>query len=273
MLQIAKLWIRCSRLLATVMCCLFFCVADHRLAFAQDAAVEPKAEAEAGDDKVENSKPKLGAASTLIRGTVVDEQGDPVAGAIIESQAREEEQSFRVTANAKGGFVHRVKAVGHYGIPMLVRSPSGELSSFVSGYDYELTSAKPFKIVVRPERATTVQVVDEKDQPIKGASIQLVAQFVELAKTTSDASGQAVLTFPTDAKVDWIIASKSKQGFDYYENYDAFSNTGTAGDAGEHSTAISGCSLGSRHGVGFGEEADRRCKIDALDDQEERQAV
>ncbi|MGB7343740.1 MAG: hypothetical protein WBD20_05985 [Pirellulaceae bacterium] len=175
-----------------------------------------------GQEKEDATKPKLGAASTLLRGTVVDEQGDPVAGAIIESKAREEEQSFRVTANAKGAFVHRVQAVGHYGIPMLVRSPDGELSSFVSGYDYELSSAKPFKFVVRPERTTTVRVVDEKDQPIEGAAIRVDAEFVVLASGTTNSSGQATLTFPADAKVDWILAKKVKQGFDYYENYDAF---------------------------------------------------
>ncbi|WP_419189434.1 carboxypeptidase regulatory-like domain-containing protein [Stieleria marina] len=167
-------------------------------------------------------KAKLGAASTLIRGIVVDEQGNPVAGAIVQGNGRTAVQMLRVSANAKGAFVHRVKAVGHYGVPMTVRSPSGELSSFISGYDYELSDAKPFKIVLRKARMTTVRVVDEQDRPVEGAALQLVSQFVNLANATTDQSGEAELSFPADAKVDWIVATKSKQGFDYYENYDAF---------------------------------------------------
>lgn len=166
---------------------------------------------------------KRGASTVLLRGLVVDADGQPVPDATIRSLRPLQTSPLEISTNARGAFVKRVPADNpYYGIPLLAESADGKLASFISSYDYHVSDEKPFKITLRPKQSTTIEVTDENDQAIADADLYLIAAHTEIARTRSNAEGKAVFDFPSDAPVDWVVALKSGRGLDYYENYDAF---------------------------------------------------
>ncbi|WP_146521366.1 carboxypeptidase-like regulatory domain-containing protein [Stieleria varia] len=169
---------------------------------------------------------KRGAGSMLLRGIVVNELGDPVAGAVLETVGYRLDAPIRITTNDRGAFVKRVPADNeYYGEPMLITGPDGQRTSFVSGYQYHPSDVKPFRIVIRPKQKTSVQVVDTDGRPVADADVRLIANHHELTHLRTDHDGTAELSYPSDAEVDWIVAHRDGKGMDYYENYDAFPST------------------------------------------------
>ncbi len=166
-----------------------------------------------------------GAASKLIRGKVQDETGNPVGGAMIQTVGSDAQAVYRTVSNASGLFLLRVPAEGYYGDSLLVKSSRGELASFLDRYHFTTDRSDPLQIVVRPLRSTVVNVVNSEGVLVAGATVNLIASLQSLATATTDVNGLASIRFPADCKVDWIAAFKDGQGFDYYENYDAFPTT------------------------------------------------
>ncbi len=158
----------------------------------------------------------------LIRGTVVDESGQPVAGATIQSLAFRKEDRRQTESLRNGAFVLRIPAEGYVGQTLLVTDATNTRAGYVSQYSYTVDDRAPFQIVIRPWNTTTVNVVDLQNQPVPGATVYLIADHQELNKAETDEAGSASMRFPADAKVDWILAYRSSAGFDYYENYNAW---------------------------------------------------
>lgn len=170
----------------------------------------------------EPKKQVKGARTTLLRGLVVDEDRKAVANATIKGIRLGMGKSFVTKTNNSGAFAKHIPGEANHGIPLLVQDPTGKLTSFVSGFDYEVSDAKPFTIVLKPSQQSVVTVTDKDGKPVVGASVNLIASHSLIAEFETDKAGVAKLDFPADAKVDWIYAYKSEVGFDYYENYDAF---------------------------------------------------
>ncbi len=160
--------------------------------------------------------------SLLIRGIVVDESGEPVVGANIQTLTFNQDSQLQTASLRNGAFVLRIPAEGHYAQSILVTDAPGELAGYISQYDYTTDDRAPLKIVLRPWKMSTLTVVDSEQQPVVDASVVLIVGYQELIKAQTDQEGRASLRFPADAKVDWIIAYKAGSGFDYYENYDAW---------------------------------------------------
>lgn len=160
--------------------------------------------------------------SLLVRGIVVDELGEPVAGAKIETLAFEKDDQRQTISLGNGAFLLRLPAEGHSGQTILATDAEGELAGYISQYAYTTDNRTPLRIVLRPWKNTTLRVTDSQEQPVVEATVVLIASDQELMKTETDQEGNASLRFPADAKVDWIIAYKAGSGFDYYENYNAW---------------------------------------------------
>lgn len=158
----------------------------------------------------------------LVRGNVVDEEGKPVGGATIEIISRVDQPPRIVKAFDNGAFLTRVKANGYYGVSLLVHNPERTKASFVSRYDLKTVDRGPLKVTVTPFRTTTVTVADESGVPVENARVVVQAKYEVVARAATGADGKAMLSFPTDAKVDWINAFKPGAGYDYHENYNAF---------------------------------------------------
>lgn len=160
--------------------------------------------------------------SLLIRGIVVDESGEPVSGANIQTRTFNKDNQRQTASLRNGAFVLRIPAEGHYGQSILATDSSGELAGYIGQYEYTTDDRAPLKIVLRPWKRSTLTVVDSEQQPVVDASVVLIVGYQELMKAETDQEGKASLRFPADAKVDWIIAYKAGSGFDYYENYNAW---------------------------------------------------
>ncbi len=164
----------------------------------------------------------------LIPGTVHDEHGAPVPGAIVESVGIQAEGTESAIADEQGKFVLQFQAASQYSRNLLIRSPDESLMSFVT--DVENESRKLLRVILKPTRpvTVTVTVVDINGQPITEALVEVIAslQFIPLQKSIASRptnnNGQATLQLPADARVDWITARHDDHGYDYYENYDSY---------------------------------------------------
>ncbi len=164
-----------------------------------------------------------GQASVLLRGIVQDEQGNPIVGASIATVRFDGQVSTKTQSIEGGAFALRVPSDSSFGSSILVQDKSKRLASLISGTTYNLAERKNvFRVVLKPLRESTVTVVDLDGRPVPNASVRLYSDYGKFQESQTDAQGQVKLSFPADAKVDWILAFKAGLGFDYFENYDSF---------------------------------------------------
>lgn len=158
----------------------------------------------------------------LLRGRVVDPDGNPVRGATVTTLSFDDiVKPITTTTGASGAFAMKVHASGAYGPSFNVTSEDGSLVSAVSQFSYTTDDRKPFKVVLGPWKETVVKVVDQDGKPVPDAEVSLQANYLGYQRKKTDQDGISTLRYPADLKVDLINALKADVGFDYYENYDA----------------------------------------------------
>lgn len=87
-------------------------------------------------------------------------------------------------------------------------------------------------------RTVAVEVVDAKGAPVADAPVEALADYRPIASGRTDNRGRAELNVDVDSHVQWIIAAKSKLGFDYFENYRDFFHPFTAKDIPDHVSLV-----------------------------------
>lgn len=152
----------------------------------------------------QDEKSDTQALDALIRGTVVDESGSPVASAKIQSLTYKEQDRRQTESLRNGAFVLRIPADSPFGHALLVTDAAGERAGFVGQFSYKVGDRSPLQVVLRPWKTTSVKVIDSQGQSAVGATVYLIADHGELGKTQTDQAGIATLRFPADAKVDWV---------------------------------------------------------------------
>lgn len=155
-----------------------------------------------------------------IPGTVHDENGNPVAGATIETLPGIQEQ-MRTTSGDDGQFVLEMRMKRPHGSPFVISSSDGRLQSLVKQIDYN-TPQKLTRVVLKPVKTVTVSVRDKDGSVVSGAPVAAIAESCVAATGSTDQKGQVTLEIPADAEVEWIYGYHDSHGFDYYENYAAF---------------------------------------------------
>ncbi len=152
-----------------------------------------------------------------IEGVVVDEQGNPVAGAVVH--AREQADAAGVKTGANGEFT---LWAGHG--PMYTRELVAEIDGGARMGRVQFTPPRQYtaqgsvRLVLKPARTVMVRVKDSAGGPISGAAVEAFDYAYQFHATTSPA-GVAGLRVPADARIPGVIALKSGAGFDYFENY------------------------------------------------------
>ena len=167
--------------------------------------------------RAENTK-KTTRESLQVRGVVVDESGRPVAGALVRTDAFTNRETQGVTA-ADGSFAIPIRRPRVDGWALLARSAEGNRVGFFQ-YGYELTRAQanePARIVLKAGRDVIVRVTDSSMAPVRDAVVEAAGTIAILDDAKTGPDGSAALHLPADAKVEWVIALKSKLGFDYAE--------------------------------------------------------
>jgi RNA polymerase sigma factor (sigma-70 family) len=165
----------------------------------------------------ENTK-KTAREPLQVRGVVVDEVGRPVTGVSVRADAFRNNETRAVTG-ADGSFAIPIRGPGLEGLSLLARSADGDRVG-VFHYDYDLTKAQadaPARIVLRAGREVIVTVTDVSKASVPDASVQAGGVIAIIGDARTGPDGSARLRIPADAKVEWVIALKSKLGFDYAE--------------------------------------------------------
>ncbi|MDG3006992.1 sigma-70 family RNA polymerase sigma factor [Paludisphaera mucosa] len=160
----------------------------------------------------ESSKPEASDEET-VRGVVVDEAGRPVAGAEVLLNAYGSDERRGLTG-PDGSFAMRpVDSLG-----VLVLSPDGRRvgKHVYARSPLHAPQVDPARIVVSPGGTLDVRV-ETVGGPVGGAMVEAVSDRCVVAHAETDSAGRARLLLPTDARVQWVVARKGGEGFDYVE--------------------------------------------------------
>ena len=157
-----------------------------------------------------------------IDGIVVDEAGQPVAGAVVSAMAQMDALDKVATA-ADGRFT--LPRPGQFRLlwEILVAETEGGTRMGVGRFDEPLNSRPPVpvRIVLKRSRPVTVQVKDATGEPVPEADVHAIGDrsaFVTRAATGP--AGAATLNIPADVSdILWVTGQKAGAGFDYFENY------------------------------------------------------
>lgn len=154
-----------------------------------------------------------------IAGTVVDEQGKPVAKAVVRSADRNE--PARAASADDGTFTLHLGG-GQPTNPGLIAEIEGEKRIGVIRFDPPRYFAEngSVRIVLKPSRRIAVTVRDAAKKPVADAAVAAVSASFESHATTGP-NGVAMLEVAADAQIPRVIGLKPGVGFDYFENYTA----------------------------------------------------
>lgn len=155
-----------------------------------------------------------------IPGTVHDENGNPVAGAIIETLSGSQKQ-MSTTSGSDGQFVLEMRMKRPHGSPFVVSNSDGNLQSLIKQIEYN-TPQHLTRVILKPVRTVKVSVHGKDGSALRGTSVRAIAESCVVATGSTDEKGQVTLSIPADAEVEWIYGFQDNHGFDYYENYSAF---------------------------------------------------
>ena len=174
---VSQLKIAAGVLLITAATCL---TAGIAWALAPRSGVKDGAAAHAGADPNETvaGTNRPGEEHVRIRGIVIDEAGQPVAGINVQVGAYTNHETHGVT-DADGSFAIPTRRAELGGTTLLARSRSSDRAGFFR-YGWELTeeqAAAPVRIVLKPTREIPIRVTDWNNSPVAAASVQAAGQF------------------------------------------------------------------------------------------------
>jgi beta-lactamase regulating signal transducer with metallopeptidase domain len=156
-----------------------------------------------------------------VEGTVVDERGQPVAGAIVRA-VPEDVVVNEPKTGPDGRFILPLEGRRLYiwGVVAETEGAAGiGLVRFEDGRG--LSESDPVRVMLKASRAVTVRVNDAAGSAVAGAAVEAIESSFRTHATTGPA-GTATLRVAADAKVTLVIGLKGGFGFDYFENYSTF---------------------------------------------------
>lgn len=146
-------------------------------------------------------------------GSVVDEEGRPVAGAAVTAAMPGTRPEATTTAQD-----------GSFRIPVPLNSVGWIITTLLAAEGDRLGTlpvqripddVAPVTITVRPARPLEVRIVDSDGAPVEGADVHFVTHHRQLLAGKTDAGGRWARRVPADPQAWAVYALKSKVGFDY----------------------------------------------------------
>ncbi len=157
---------------------------------------------------------------TGIRGVVVDEAGRSVELAEVQADAFMDNAPHPAATAADGSFAIGIRRREINGLALLASVAGSDRLGFYQYGDNILSRAAaraPVRIVLKPGENVLVHVTDSNHAPVQDAAVQVAGNSAILDYRKTGRDGSARLNVPSDARVEWIYALKSGQGFDYAE--------------------------------------------------------
>ncbi len=165
---------------------------------------------------------------TTVSGTVVDEAGEPVAGARVEAITSQGEIATAAQSNADGQFnvniAHEVP--GRSGV-LSLRALHGDrqlgaIELYLSDTPRTAASRKepdPLRLVMKPTRPVRIRVVDGDGGPVSAATVlvQLVPPSLPTPAGKTGDDGTVNYSVPAGLNVKTVVAYKPSVGFEYVE--------------------------------------------------------
>jgi thiol-disulfide isomerase/thioredoxin len=146
-----------------------------------------------------------------VHGTVVDEAGAPVAGAVVLAPGLEKSRPTTCAADGTFRLPLGYPERQYLYATLLARGKDGRLG-FQS---VEQEKPSPVRLVLKPSREVVVEVRDRGGKPVSGADISFVGGYRRLAGDRTDAAGRWVGRVPADV-ADWAVcACLAGRGFDF----------------------------------------------------------
>lgn len=163
-----------------------------------------------------------------VAGRVVDESGQPVAGAEVES-LREPERS--TVTNDAGQFTLKLSRKPLDVLLLRAKEAAAGRQAFATYLVTEnarhiierfLPPIEPglpeeIKLIAKPPRKVEVAATDSQKQPVADAAVLIQATWYDtLGEAKTDAEGKTTLLIPADAPLASIVAMKAGVGLDYF---------------------------------------------------------
>ncbi len=184
---------------------------------------------------------------SLVAGTVVDEAGKPLTGAIVQTLVSKPESAV---TDRTGAFTLRLKRENLRYLDLLITTPDRARQAIHEFDENVLASVvRDLRITARPSVPFRVRVADASGVAAAGADVEVFHEYVAAAQARTDASGIATFLLPADIKVRWVIARKSGVGFDYFENYKSWPGTVDQPPPAEASLVLNGARTVRVHAV------------------------
>jgi RNA polymerase sigma factor (sigma-70 family) len=160
---------------------------------------------------IESGNEEPGDEKIVVSGTVVDERGAPVAGALIQAKAAMY-RTIEVKSDSTGKFELRVPDWPLFGA-LLAQFSDGRQGICKLRTDGPKTG---IRIKLQAAREVKVSVVDARGAPVPNCRIELILDNMStFFPGMTGGDGKAVLRYPAEARPVQVIAYKGGVGFDY----------------------------------------------------------
>ena len=163
-----------------------------------------------------SAEPKSSVPGDLIRGVVIDEHGNPQAGATVRAYQRPPVTSM-TKSGADGTFRLELQQPFVSGLTLVASNAAGTQQGMMTLYKRRTSASLP-KLVLKPSRTIDVSITDASGKKVAGATVEISAWNGRMGTAETDATGRLRLSIPADAKSASIAAFKVGVGFDYFTN-------------------------------------------------------
>ncbi len=161
-------------------------------------------------------------AQARVEGVVVDENGKPVGGTVVNCLGTKG-GTVDAKTDRNGKFVLEIEAPTLRYVILLASADGGARQGLYEfGPTLDFTTETPIRITLKPSLSVTVHVADAAGTAVSGAAVEVFHQYAPVAHARTVENGAAVMRYPANANIRWIVAFKSGMGFDYFENYAAW---------------------------------------------------
>lgn len=167
---------------------------------------------------------------TPLRGTVVDEQGDPVGNMVVRLLTNQEDR--KTVTDDKGrwqlpipsGRLWRMVVIARqdddrnigYARLDADRLASDETNAGGTGGDSTADPFGPITLQLGPARIIRGIVRNAQSEPLPNVFVAAVSTFVKVAETQSNADGEFELLVPAEASMTSVCAFHRDHGLDYF---------------------------------------------------------